>query len=163
MRRLILVIGILALVVVAVLYLKSVGFLPKAVTGAKKNNLVDEQCLLKSQGTSYPGHTDIPVNSQDGISYDNEAIFVCPGEKLRWVAGSGVTSIDVYFASATEWPFTDPFTSPLSMTTGNHTMDQTVGSIDPKFRIRPFKYRIHVGTQGAPVPDLDPHVIPMGP
>jgi hypothetical protein len=160
MQRLILVIGILALVVAAVLYVKSAGLVPKV--GTKKNNLVDEQCLLKSEGTSYPGHTDIPVNSQDGISYDNEAIFVCPGEKVRWVAGSGVTSIDVYFASATEWPFTDPFTSPLSMT-GNHTMDQTVGPIDPKFRIRPFKYRIHVGTPGAPIPDLDPHIIPMGP
>jgi hypothetical protein len=156
MRKLAVGAGVLVLLVIAFLSYRR----PEDAKRAKKNNLVDVQCLIKSMGTSYPGHTDIPVNAQDGISYENEAIFVCSGEKVRWVAGPGVTSIDVYFPSATEWPFTDPFTSPLSLT-GNHTTDQTVAPIQPKFRIQPFKYGIHVGTTGTPIPDLDPHVIPM--
>jgi hypothetical protein len=155
MRRLAIGAGILGLLAIIILFFR------KGEQTTKKNNLVDVQCLSKSTGASYPGHTDIPVNAQDGINYENEAVFVCRGEKVRWVAGPGVTSIDVYFPSVTEWPFIDSFTSPLSMTNGNHTKDQTIGPIDPKFRIKPFKYRIHVGTTGTPIQDLDPHVIPM--
>jgi hypothetical protein len=160
MQRLVLVIGILALAVGTILFVKSrTGFAPGG-SKAKKNNLADIQCLSVTQGASYPGHTDIPVNAQNGISIEYEAVFACAGEKVRWVAGTGVTAIEVSFPSANEWPFVDNFTSPIPMH-GNHTDDQTVKGIDPKFRMRAFKYKVHVETTGSPVPDLDPHFMPM--
>lgn len=160
MQRLVLVIGILALAVGTILFVKSRTGVAPGGSKAKKNNLADIQCLSATEGPSYPGHTDIPVNAQNGISIEYEAVFACAGEKVRWIAGSGVRKIEVSFPSANEWPFVDPFKSPIPMH-GNQTDDQTVGRIDPKFRMRAFKYKVHVETSGTPVPDLDPHFIPM--
>jgi|GEM_PF-2626834 len=163
MQRLVLVIGILALVVGVVFYVKSRPDLLRGPDRSKKNNLVEIACLPKIQGTSYPGHTDIRVDAQQGISVEYEAVFLCAGEKIRWVAEAGVSSFEVSFPSGNpnEWPFTDTFSSPIPVH-GNHTDDQTVRAIDPKFRLQPFKYKIHVVTAGSPgTIDLDPHVMPM--
>jgi len=158
MRRLILVIVILALAVIALLYVRSAKLVPTAAT--KKNNLADVDC--KKHDPSYSGKTPIVTNSNDGIAPADEAVFVCTGEKVHWEAGPGVASLDIFFPSAQEWPFKGPFVAKLSGGPNKHTDEQEVADPPPGYRIKAFKYQIHVVT-GARTIDLDPHVIPMGP
>jgi hypothetical protein len=170
MQRLILVIGILALVVGTVLYIKSKAPSPGVVGGGKppagkKNNLQDVDCKAHGAAGNGPsGKVVIAVNATNGIDFPDEGVFACTGEKVSWQATSGVKSMDIYFPSAQEWPFKGKFVSDLSGTSANPTDEQEVATIPAGYRMKAFKYRIHVETDHGPiVPDLDPHFIPMGP
>src|SRR5436305_15270042 len=131
MQRLMLVIGILALIVGTVLYVKSrnAGIIPHPFPGAggKKNNLEDVDCKTNGASGDGPARTAvIKVNSSEGIERKNEGVFVCTGEMVYWEvkAGSHVQSFDVVFTKA-NWPF-DPnsFTSPLHGVAGTPTTSQ---------------------------------------
>src|SRR5579859_2210425 len=130
MQRLILVIGILALVVGTVLYVKSRKPAVPMVVGdggsgdgkaaGKKNKIAEVDCKTHgAYGNGPAGTAVITVNATDGVALADEGVFVCVGEKVYWEAGAGVQSIDVYFAQA-DWPF-DPssFVSPLHGSTGS--------------------------------------------
>jgi hypothetical protein len=158
-KNVLLVILAVCVIVLAVLYVKSRGLAVVPATRAKKNNLTDIDCNLHGGNK----RTAITANYNDGISYSDEAVFVCTGEKLRWEAGTGVTHLDVYFPSAQEWPFSDPFVAKLSADPQNPTPDLTVTDPPAGYRVKAFKYSIDVSTQSGNIPRLDPHVIPMGP
>jgi hypothetical protein len=128
--------------------------------GQKTNNLRNVDC--NKHNSNFSGTTAIVVNASDAIKLEDEMVFVCAGEKVRWEAGSGVTSIDVQFPSSA-WPFTQPFeNNPLHGDGQTPTPAREVGPLLPSTRANAFKYQIHVVANGNPI-NLDPHIIRMGP
>ncbi len=125
---------------------------------SKNNNLHNVDC--KKHDSNYPGQTEILVDATNGIALEDEAIFVCKGEKVHWKAGTGVQTLEVSFLNQ-EWPFKQPFEAKLSGDSQNPTPDREVDALPSNFRAKAYKYKIHVVT-GSGVIDLDPHVIPMG-
>jgi hypothetical protein len=164
-KNVLLVILIACVIVLAVLLVKSRGLAGGGAgggggaAGARKNNLVDIDCNLHLG----IGPTKIVTNSTDGIKYpDDEGVFVCPGEKVRWDAGTGVTRADISF-SVQEWPFVDTYQANLTAVPGTPTMELTVKSLPAGYRLKAYKYTIDVTTPAGKLPPLDPHVIPIGP
>lgn len=121
----------------------------------KSNNLKYVEC--KKHDANYPGFTEIIVNATNGIADEDQVIFVCKGEKLRWTAGNGVQEFHVTFAN-TEWPFEGQAQNDLAGGANNSTQDQEISSKVVLYH--PYKYKIHVMASGKMI-DLDPHVIPM--
>jgi hypothetical protein len=130
------------------------------VRPARTNNLVNVDC--RKHDPKYAGKTTILVNGTNGIAYEDEIVFVCPGENVHWEAasGSGVKSIEVRFLN-NEWPFTKAFEPLLHGDAQTPTPDLEVGALPPNFRAKSYKYQIHVMTSTG-VLDLDPHIIKMG-
>lgn len=133
----------------------------RLVAAEHSNNLRNVDC--RKHDLDYPGVTTINVNAADGISADDEAIFVCSGEKLQWVAGTGVKSIEIFFPKAKEWPFKDKFVKKLAGDDQHPTANQVVNDLPADHRMKAYKYRIHIVTTANVKIDLDPHVIPVGP
>jgi hypothetical protein len=146
-----------ALVVLAILYVKSVGLTGKGFTGSKKNNLQDIDCNLH-QGIT---NTVIETDEKKGITYANEGVLVCPGEMVQWSTGKNVTKVEVDF-NPLNWPFSGS-AQKLTATPNNPTTPMTVKQLGLGYRIQPAKYTITVTTTSGQLPSLDPHLIPMGP
>jgi hypothetical protein len=132
----------------------------RTVSAQHKNNLQHVDC--RKHDADYTGVTTISVDGTDGIAPDDEAIFVCTGEKLQWMAGTGVKTMEISFAT-TEWPFRERYTAKLAGDGAHPTASQSVSDLPSGHRIRVYKYTIHVVTSDNRSIDLDPHVIPMGP
>jgi hypothetical protein len=126
----------------------------------KTNNLRNVQC--QKYQPNYSGRTRIEVNSTNGISPEDEIVFVCAGEKVFWEAakGSGIKSIEVRFLN-NEWPFKQAFEPKLYGEGQVATPDREVGDLPSNYRAKTFKYQIHIVT-GTGVIDLDPHIVHGG-
>jgi hypothetical protein len=126
----------------------------------KTNNL--HNVLCQKYQPNYSGTTRIEVNATDGISKEDEVVFVCAGEKVRWEAakGSGIKSIEVSFLN-NEWPFKQAFQPKLSNEGQDATPDREVGDLATNFRAKTFKYQIHIVTSTRVI-DLDPHIVHGG-
>jgi hypothetical protein len=126
----------------------------------KTNNLRNVEC--QKYQPNYSGRTRIEVNATNGISPEDELVFVCAGEKVRWEAakGSGIQSIEVRFLN-NEWPFKQAFEPKLYGQGEEATPDREVGELPPNFRAKTFKYQIHIVTSTGVI-DLDPHIVHGG-
>jgi hypothetical protein len=126
----------------------------------KTNNLHNVSC--QKYQPNYLGRTRIEVNATDGISKEDEVVFVCAGENVRWEAakGSGIKSIEVRFLN-NEWPFKQAFEPKLYGQGEGATPDREVGDLPVNFRAKPFKYQIHIVTSTGVI-DLDPHIVHGG-
>jgi hypothetical protein len=126
----------------------------------KTNNLRNVQC--QKYQPNYSGRTRIEVNSTNGISPEDEIVFVCAGEKVFWEAakGSGIKSIEVSFLN-NEWPFKQVFEPKLYGQGPGPTPDREVGDLPVNFRAKTFKYQIHIVTSTGVI-DLDPHIVHGG-
>jgi hypothetical protein len=126
----------------------------------KTNNLRNVQC--QKYQPNYSGRTRIEVNATNGISPEDEIVFVCAGEKVHWEAakGSGIKSIEVSFLN-NEWPFKQPFEPKLTGEGQEATPDREVGDLPANFRAKTFKYQIHIVTPTGTI-DLDPHIVHGG-
>lgn len=168
MKNVILAILAIAVVVLAVLYVRAVERQPKAFPHpiGKNNNLGEVDC--KTHGALGDGPdkntASIKVSATDPpVSPAYEGVFVCTGETVYWEAQPHVTSIDVTFQQA-DWPFDPGNFKVLHADAGGKTDAQTVQNIDTtKYRIKPVKYTIVVKDDQGGTHSLDPHVIPMGP
>lgn len=125
---------------------------------AASNNLRYVKCNKRLP--NYSGTTEIMANAKEGIAYEDEIIFVCTDEKVHWKADTGVKTIDISFLN-NEWPFKEAFEPTLSGNSQTHTPDREVKDLPAKLRVKAFKYKIHVVTDGGTTIDLDPTIIPM--
>jgi hypothetical protein len=126
----------------------------------KTNNLRNVAC--QKYQPNYSGTTRIEVNATNGISVEDEVVFVCSGENVRWEAakGSGIKSIEVRFLN-NEWPFKQAFEAQLHSEGQAATPDREVGALPPNFRAKVYKYQIHIVTSTGTI-DLDPHIVRGG-
>jgi hypothetical protein len=150
-----LVVGVLGLVLIFC------GCSERHVRNAvKTNNLRNVSC--QKYQPNYSGRTRIEVNATDGIRLEDEVVFVCAGEDVRWEAakGSGIKSIEVRFLN-NEWPFKQAFEPKLYGEGQGATPDREVGDLSPNLRAQVYKYQIHIVTS-AGVIDLDPHIVKGG-
>jgi hypothetical protein len=124
------------------------------------NNLTHVDCAPHDPNYSSP--TKIQVTDTSGVEDNDEAIFVCTGEKLQWVAGSGVKNIVVSFTK-TAWPFSDAYTGNLTGDSTNPTDAKTVKALATGRRMYACKYKVTVTTAAGKTFVIDPHIIPIGP
>jgi hypothetical protein len=124
------------------------------------NNLTHVDCA--PHDANYSGTTAIQVNDTNAVEENDEAIFVCTGEKVQWVAGSGVKSIVVSFPKA-YWPFSDAYVAKLTGDPGHPTDAKTVKALPSGHRMYACKYKVTVTTTAGKTFVIDPHVIPIGP
>jgi len=150
-----LVVGVLGFVLI------SCGCSERHVRNAvKTNNLSNVQC--RKYQPNYLGRTRIEVNATSGISPEDEVVFVCSGENVRWEAAkeSGIKSIEVRFLN-NEWPFKQAFEPKLYGEGQGATPDREVGDLPPNLRAQTYKYQIHIVTSTGVI-DLDPHIVKGG-
>jgi len=150
-----LVVGVLGFVLI------SCGCSERHVRNAvKTNNLSNVQC--RKYQPNYSGRTRIEVNATSGISPEDEVVFVCSGENVRWEAAkeSGIKSIEVRFLN-NEWPFKQAFEPKLYGEGQGATPDREVGDLPPNLRAQTYKYQIHIVTSTGVI-DLDPHIVKGG-
>jgi len=133
----------------------------RTVAGPHANNLHYVDC--RKHDADYSGVTTITVNATEGISVEDEAIFVCSGEKIQWAAGPGVKTLEIYFTKGKEWPFKDKYASKLSGDDQHPTAGEEIADLPAQYRMKAYEYRIHVVTTANAKIDLDPHVISLGP
>jgi hypothetical protein len=124
------------------------------------NNLSHVDCA--PHDPNYPGTTTIQVNDTNAVEDNDEAIFVCTGEKLQWAAGSGVKSIVVSFTKV-YWPFSDVYVAKLTGDAGHPTDAKTVKALASGRRMYACKYKVTVSTTAGKTFVIDPHIIPIGP
>jgi len=124
------------------------------------NNLSHVDCAAHE--SNYSGPTKIQVTDTDGVEDNDEAIFVCTGEKVQWVAGSGVKSIVVSF-KRDKWPFTDPYVAKLTADSMHPTDAKAAKALASGHRMFACEYQVTVTTTEGKTFVIDPHVIPVGP
>lgn len=124
------------------------------------NNLSHVDCAAHE--SNYSGPTKIQVTDADGVEDNDEAIFVCTGEKVQWVAGSGVKSIMVSFKKAS-WPFSDAYVAKLTADSTHPTDAKAAKALANGHRMYACEYQVTVTTTAGKTFVIDPHVIPVGP
>lgn len=129
---------------------------------SKANNLRFVDCNKHLSGL--PGLVEIPVDAAEGIARENEVVFACTGEKVRWaVSAEGapkVESFRVEFQN-NESPFLDGATT-FSGNGATATAQGEVKSLGANLHSKPYKYMITVNRKDGNVVRLDPVFIPMG-